>query len=92
MTTYVLTPDIARSIDLLRFLFMISFHVGLLQGNVEETELGCVGFDFLKCYICVSTRTQPDFSCHTPLSFPNECYKTRETVMETFTSLIYIYI
>ena len=70
---YVLTPDMARSIDLLQFLFMISFHLGLFQGNVEETELGCVGLDFLKCYICVSTRTQPDFSCHTPLSFSNEC-------------------
>ena len=70
---YVLTPDMARSIDLLQFIFTISFHLGLFQGNVEETELGCVGLAFLKCYIRVSTRTQPDFSCHTPVSFSNEC-------------------
>jgi hypothetical protein len=73
LKTYVLTPDMARWIDLLQFLFMTSFHLGLFQGNVEETELGCVRLDFLKCYIRVSTPTQPDFSCHTPPSFSNEC-------------------
>jgi hypothetical protein len=40
----------------LKFMFVTSFQVYLLQGSVEKGELGGLGLDFCECRIWVCTR------------------------------------